>query len=102
MLSFTGGLKVWVALEPCDLRKSFNGLAGLVGERLKEDLKAGGLFVFTNRRRTRLKVLYWDGSELWDHAENTLQRPDVLQAAQGALPGLTQTRSNFCEAPCTN
>jgi transposase len=65
MLSFTGGLKVWVALEPCDLRKSFNGLAGLVGERLKEDLKAGGLFVFTNRRRTRLKVLYWDGSGLW-------------------------------------
>jgi len=65
MLSFTGGLKVFVALEPCDLRKSFNGLQALVGGRLKEDLKAGGVFVFTNRRRTRLKVLYWDGNGLW-------------------------------------
>ena len=73
MLSFTGGLKVFVALEPVDLRKSpsamssgpngFGGLEGLVGERLWEDLRAGALFVFTNRRHSRLKILYWDGSE---------------------------------------
>ena len=65
MLSFTGGLKVFVALEPVDLRKSFSGLEGLVGERLGEDLRAGALFVFTNRRHSRLKILYWDGSGLW-------------------------------------
>jgi transposase len=65
MLSFTGGLKVFVAVEPCDLRKSFNGLQALVSERLNEDLKQGGLFVFTNRRHTRLKVLYWDGTGVW-------------------------------------
>ena len=65
MLSFTGGLKVFVALEPCDLRKSFDGLEGLVRERLQEDPRAGALFVFTNRRHTRLKVLYWDGTGLW-------------------------------------
>jgi transposase len=56
MLSFTGGLKVFVALEPCDLRKSFNGLEGLVRERLQEDLKAGALFVFTDRSHNRLKT----------------------------------------------
>lgn len=65
MLSFTGGLKVFVALEPCDMRKGFNGLEGLVRERLAEDPRGGALFVFSNRRRTRLKVLYWDGTGLW-------------------------------------
>ena len=43
MLSFTGALKVFVAVEPCDLRKSFNGLQALVSERLNEDLRQGGL-----------------------------------------------------------
>lgn len=65
MLSFTGSLRVFVALEACDMRKGFNGLSALVGERLGEDLKSGALFVFSNRRHTRLKVLYWDGSGLW-------------------------------------
>jgi transposase len=65
MLSFTGSLKIFVALEPCDLRLSFNGLHGLVTERLREDPRTGALFVFTNRRRTRLKILYWDGTGFW-------------------------------------
>jgi transposase len=65
MLSFSGALKVFVALEPVDLRKSFSGLEGLVSERLGEDLRQGALFVFTNRRHSRLKILYWDGSGLW-------------------------------------
>ena len=65
MLSFTGGLKVFVALEPCDLRKSFGGLETMVSERLGEDLRQGALFVFTNRRHTRLKMLYFDGTGLW-------------------------------------
>jgi len=65
MLSFTGGLKVFVALETVDLRKSFNGLEALVSERLGEDLRQGALFVFSNRRHTRLKMLYWDGTGLW-------------------------------------
>jgi transposase len=65
MLSFAGSLKVFLALEPCDLRKGFEGLQALVNEVLKEDLRSGALFVFCNRRRTRLKVLYWDGTGLW-------------------------------------
>ncbi len=65
MLSFTGSLKVFLALEPCDMRKGFEGLTALVAERLKEELRSGALFVFTNRTHTRLKVLYWDGNGLW-------------------------------------
>ena len=87
MLSFTGGLKVFVALEPCDLRKSFNGLQALVSERLKEDLKQGGLFVFTNRRRTRLKVLYWDGTGLWVLIKR-LERGTFAWPAPGQIDGV--------------
>ncbi len=65
MLNFTGSLKVFVALEPCDMRKGFNGLHAMVTERLGEDPRTGSLFVFSNRRHSRLKILYWDGSGLW-------------------------------------
>lgn len=65
MLSFPGSLKIFVAVEPCDLRKSFNGLHALASERLGEDPRGGALFVFTNWRHTRLKILYWDGTGLW-------------------------------------
>src|SRR6202789_2841985 len=65
MLSFTGSLKVFVALEACDMRKGFNGLHALGTERLDDDPRAGSLFVFSNRRHSRLKILYWDGSGLW-------------------------------------
>lgn len=65
MLSFSGSLKVLVAIEACDMRKGFNGLAALVEQRLGEDLKAGALFVFSNRRHTRIKILCWDGTGLW-------------------------------------
>ena len=65
MLSFAGSLKVFVALEACDMRKGFNGLHALITEKLGEDPRGGALFVFTNRRRTRLKILCWDGTGLW-------------------------------------
>lgn len=65
MLSFAGSLRVFLAVEPCDMRKGFEGLNALVGERLAEDVRGGALFVFTNKRHTRLKVLYFDGTGLW-------------------------------------
>jgi len=65
MLSFTGSLRVFLCVEPCDMRKGFEGLHALVSERLKEDVRSGALFVFTNKRHTRLKVLYFDGTGVW-------------------------------------
>lgn len=65
MLSFTGSLRIFVALEACDMRMGYNGLCGLVAGRLQEDIRSGALFVFGNRRRTRLKILYFDGTGLW-------------------------------------
>jgi len=65
MLSLTGNLKIYLALEPCDMRKSFNGLYGVVTDKLRLEPKRGALFAFTNKRRNRLKLLYWDGTGLW-------------------------------------
>ena len=65
MLSFAGSVRVILAVEPCDMRKGFEGLRALVEQRLREDVKSGALFVFTNKRHTRLKVLYFDGTGLW-------------------------------------
>ncbi len=62
MLSFHAHLKVFVATAPCDLRLSFNGLWATAQERLGEDPKGGALFVFGNRRKNRIKILYFDGT----------------------------------------
>jgi transposase len=56
---------VFVCLEPMDMRKGFEGLHAAVEGRLGEDVRSGALFVFTNRRRTRPKILYFDGTGLW-------------------------------------
>ena len=83
MLSFSGSLKVFVAVEPCDMRKGFNGLHALVTQRLEEDPRAGALFVFTNRRHNRLKILCWDGTGFWVLGkrleEGTFSRPKNLE-----------------------
>lgn len=62
---FTRGLRVCLAVEPADLRRGFEGLATLVRESLHEDERSSQLFVFTNRRHDRIRILYWDGTGLW-------------------------------------
>ena len=57
--------KIYVAIEAVDMRKGFDGLYGLVRDQLGQDPLSGYLFLFSNRTRTRLKALVWDGSGLW-------------------------------------
>lgn len=57
--------RIYLAAGATDLRKSFEGLSDLVRHRFQEDPLSGHLFVFANRVRTRIKLLYWDGSGLW-------------------------------------
>ena len=57
--------RIYIAVEGVDMRKGFDGLYGLVRDRLGHDPLSGHLFLFANRERTRLKVLVWDGSGLW-------------------------------------
>ncbi len=71
------------------MRKGFEGLHAAVAEQLKEDVRSGGLFVFSNRRRTRLKILYFDGTGLWVMTkrleQGTFFWPKAAQAGQMKL-----------------
>jgi transposase len=59
MIHLPASVRVYLCLTACDMRKSFDGLHALVREHLELDAFAGHLFVFTSRRRDRVKILYW-------------------------------------------
>ncbi len=67
MLALTAATHIYLYRAPCDMRKSFDGLCGLVRSELSQDPLSGSLFVFMNRRRNMVKLLYWDrdGFALW-------------------------------------
>lgn len=83
MLSILSGTRVFLAAEPTDMRKSFDGLQGLVTSVLKQNPLSGHLFLFVNRRRDKLKILYWDGDGLaiWYRRleQGTFQLPVVAE-----------------------
>lgn len=56
------GVEIFVALDPIDLRWSFDRLAGIAEERLGRKARSGALFVFFGKRRTSLKILFADAS----------------------------------------
>jgi transposase len=62
MLSLPPSVRIFVARGVTDMRKSFDTLAALVCDVIAEDPQSGHLFVFLNRRRDRVKVLWWDRS----------------------------------------
>jgi len=65
MLAFPAAIRIFVAVQPVDMRKQFNGLWAAVSEQLHDDPKSGAVFAFINKERTRLKLLYWDGTGVW-------------------------------------
>lgn len=64
MLSLAADTRIFIASGPTDMRKGFDGLCGLVTSVLEKDPLSGQLFLFVNRRRDKMKVLYWDGDGL--------------------------------------
>ena len=65
MFGFGPATRIYVATGATDLRKGFDGLYGLVRDRLECDPTSGYAFLFTNARRNRLKLVVYDGSGLW-------------------------------------
>jgi len=67
MLSLPPSARIFVCGEPCDMRRSFDGLARMVEAHVGGDPLSGAMFVFRNRRGDRLKILCWqgDGYLIW-------------------------------------
>jgi len=65
MFGFGPATRIYVATGATDMRKGFDGLYGLIRDRLRCDPESGHVFLFTNARRNRLKVVFFDGSGLW-------------------------------------
>lgn len=65
MLTLSSRVEIHVALAPADMRCGFDGLSARVRSVLELDPLSGHLFVFHNRRRDRIKILFWDGDGFW-------------------------------------
>lgn len=81
MLSLNLPLEIWLCVEPTDMRCGYDRLAQRALEHARRDVLRGGLFVFFNRRRDRVKLLYWDqdGYAIWQKR---------LESGRFELPGM--------------
>ena len=85
MLAFPAGFKIYLAVAPVDMRKQFNGLWAEAEHQLKIDPRQGAVFVFGNRQRDRIKLLYWDGTGVWVLAKRLEQ--GAIYLAGGVVHG---------------
>jgi transposase len=69
MLNIAASQRIYLAVEPVDMRKQFNGLWSLAEQKLQENPRGGSVFVFVNKDRDRLKMLYFDGTWTWVFAK---------------------------------
>jgi transposase len=88
MFGLGSATKIYLCLDSVDMRKGFDGLYGLVRDHLGQDPQSGHLFLFTNRSRTRIKALAWDGSGLWVCAKR-LERGRFSWPAASAARSVT-------------
>jgi|SRR5882757_3291690 transposase len=87
MLYLPASVRVYLCTSPCDMRRSFDGLHALVTGVMQLDAFDGHLFVFANRRKDRVKILYWDrdGFAVWAKRleEGTYAMPFGKEAEPG-------------------
>ena len=87
MFGLSAAVRLYLAKEPADMRKSFDGLSALVAGPLQLDPLSGHLFVFINKRRDRLKILYCDrdGLAVWAKSQvPDCTHPSVCTGISGA------------------
>lgn len=94
MLVVPPRIKVFASLAPTDMRKSFSGLTGIVEKELGQQIENGDLFLFFNRRRDRLKVLFFTGDGtviLYKHLERGTFEP--LRSLDNNTSSTTEAKS---------
>ena len=89
MFNFASSLRIHLCLESVDMRKAFNGLYAIAKHELGQEPMDGSVFVFTNRRRDRVKLLYWDGSGFWVLAKR-LEKGTFWWPTPGMAEGSSQ------------
>lgn len=109
MLTIPGNARLFLCQHPVNMRKSFEGLSALVEQLFPGELLSGAFFIFLNRRKHHMKVLFWDkdglviwfkrlekGSFTWKWGENTLlDRRTFLMLLEGITPKRLQVRYNI-------
>jgi transposase len=118
MLSLAANMRIWLCTAPTDMRKSFDGLSGLVQSVFARDVLEGHLFVFVNRRRDRVKLLWWDrdGLALWykrlesgtfetprpgdDRPHVELDATEMAMLLGGVSLASAKRRKRYAPSPC--
>lgn len=106
MLTIPGNARLFLCQHPVSMRKSFEGLSALVEQLFPEELLTGALFIFLNRRRDHMKVLFWDNDGLviwfkrlekgtftwkWE-GKSQIDRRTFIMLLEGVIPKRLQTR----------
>jgi transposase len=94
MIHLPASVRVYLATAPCDMRRSFDGLHALVNAVMQLDAFGGHLFVFANKRRDRVKILYWDrdGFAVW---AKRLEKGTYAMPFSESGPGSNQVRQEI-------
>jgi len=108
MFGLTAAIRIYLYRGVCDMRKSFDGLCGIIRSDMGADPLSGSLFVFVNRRRSMVKLLYWDrdGLALWYKRleqgcftlpdrwpqDGRIERRDLTMLLEGIVPKKVEKR----------
>lgn len=106
VLTIPGNARLFICQDPVNMRKSFEGLSAIVEQLFPKELLSGSLFIFLNRRKDHMKVLFWDkdglviwfkrlekGSFAWKWgSDNRIDRRTFLMLLEGVTPKKLQAR----------
>lgn len=99
MIGLAHGVKIFLCPNPADMRRGFDGLSGMAQTQMQQDPLSGHLFVFRNRNRDKLKILYWDqdGLAIWYKRleQGTFQFPTDGKSKEDLAAGVEISSSDL-------